>query len=314
MAGVQKSTLAINHSVQAIRSWSKGRTFRRKILPWLFIAPILLLHLVVVIGPSLSSLHYSLTDWSGIGDAEFVGLDNFYQLIFEDTNYRQALGNNVMWLLFFLTVPFVLALFAASLMAGLRRGGMFYRTALFIPYVLPSVIVANIWRNLLSPRLGIGAELADMGVSGLDRAYLGNPNTALVSIAFVDNWHFWGFLMVLFLAAMQGIPPDLYDSAKIDGANRWQEFRHVTIPGILPTLAFMLMMVAIWSFLVFDYVWLLTQGGPAGASEVLGTYLYKQAFNRFEAGYAAAVGLSISLFAGIIMVFFVAMRRRGSEI
>jgi raffinose/stachyose/melibiose transport system permease protein len=269
---------------------------------------------VVVIGPSLSSLHFSLTDWSGVGEAEFVGLDNFYKLIFEDTSYRQALGHNVLWLLFFLTVPFVIALLAASLMAGLRGGGMFYRAALFIPYILPSVIAANIWRNLLSPRLGVGAQLAEMGISGLDRAYLGNVNTALLSIAFVDNWHFWGFLMVLFLAAMQGIPPDLYDSAKIDGANRWQEFRHVTIPGILPTLAFMYMMVAIWSFLVFDYVWILTQGGPAGASEVLGTYLYKQAFNRFEAGYAAAVGLTMSLFAGLFMVFFILMRRRGSEI
>jgi raffinose/stachyose/melibiose transport system permease protein len=120
--------------------------------------------------------------------------------------------------------------------------------------------------------------------------------------------------MVLFLAAMQNIPPDLYDAAKIDGANRWQEFRHVTIPGIRPTLVFMLMMTAIWSFLVFDYVWILTQGGPAGSSEVLGTFLYKQAFNRFEAGYAAAIGLTMSLFAGMIIGVFVTLRRRGWEI
>jgi raffinose/stachyose/melibiose transport system permease protein len=130
----------------------------------------------------------------------------------------------------------------------------------------------------------------------------------------VDNWHFWVFLVVLFLAAMQGVSPDLYDSAKIDGANRWQEFVHVTIPGIRPTLVFMLMMVAIWSFLVFDYVWLFTQGGPAGSSEVLGTYLYKQAFNRFEAGYASAIGLTISLLAGMIMGVVVILRRRGVEI
>jgi len=296
------------------RRWFRGPTFRKKILPWLLILPILLLHLVVVIGPSLAAFYYSLTDWSGIGAAEFVGLENFRKLIFEDSSYIKAFGNNLVWSAFFLTVPFVLALVVASLLAGLRRGGMFYRTALFIPYILPSVITASIWSNLLNPRLGIGAQLAKRGIPFLNRAFLGNRDTVLLSVAFIDNWHFWGFLMVLFLAAMQNIPPDLYDSAKIDGANRWHEFRHVTLPGIRPTLLFMFMMIAIWSFLVFDYIYLITQGGPAGSSEVLGTYLYKQAFNRFEAGYAAAVGLSISFFAVLIVGLFATLRRRGWEI
>ncbi|HXF64043.1 MAG TPA: sugar ABC transporter permease [Caldilineaceae bacterium] len=290
------------------------RRFRRTILPWLFIAPILLLHLIVVIGPSIAAVYYSLTSWSGIGPAEFVGLDNYRTLLFEDMSYRKALGNNLIWLAFFVTVPFAIALVTAGLLAPVRRGGMFFRTMLFLPYILPSVISANIWRNLLSPRVGLGAYLSKLGLEGLDVAYLGQPETALLSIAFVDNWHFWGFLMVLFLAAMQNISPDLYDSAKIDGANRWQEFRHVTIPGIRPTLVFMLMMVAIWSFLAFEYIWILTQGGPAGSSEVLAVLVYKQAFNRFEAGYAAAIGLTMSFFAGLIIGLFVLLRRRGWEI
>ncbi len=120
--------------------------------------------------------------------------------------------------------------------------------------------------------------------------------------------------MVLFLTAMQSIPPELYDAAKIDGANRWQLFRYVTLPGIRPVVLFMLMMTAIWSFLVFEYIWILTQGGPAGASEVLGTLVYKNAFNRFEAGYGAAQGITISLFAGAIVTLFVFLRRRGWEI
>jgi raffinose/stachyose/melibiose transport system permease protein len=153
-----------------------------------------------------------------------------------------------------------------------------------------------------------------LGFESFNRAYLGNPDTALLTIAFVDNWHFWVFLVVLFLAAMQGIATDLYDAAKIDGANRWQEFIHVTIPGIRPTLVFMFMMVAIWSFLVFDYVWLFTQGGPAGSSEVLGTMLYKEAFGRFEAGYASAIGLTISFFAAVILGIVAILRRRGVEI
>jgi raffinose/stachyose/melibiose transport system permease protein len=283
-------------------------------LPWLFIAPIMLLHLVVVVGPSLASLYYSLTSWSGIGAAEFVGLENYRTLLFEDLSYRSALHNNLIWLCFFMTIPFILALVTAGLLASVRRGGMWFRTVLFMPYILPSVISASIWRFLLSPRMGIGSQLAKVGVQGMDVAFLGKPETALLSIAFVDNWHFWGFLMVLFLAAMQSIPPDLYDAAKIDGANRWQEFLHVTIPGIRPTLVFMLMMVGIWSFLAFEYIWILTQGGPAGTSEVLAVLVYKQAFNRFEAGYAAAIGLTMSFFAGLIIGLFVWLRRRGWEI
>lgn len=301
-------------TAQAVRRQHRQRIFRMKVVPWLFILPILLVHIVVVAGPALAAVYYSLTDWSGIGKAEFIGLANFRRLLFEDTTFREAFGNNLLWLAIFLTIPFALALLAASLLAPLRRGGMFFRTMLFIPYILPSVITASIWRNLLSPTLGIGGQLARIGISGLDQAWLGKPGTALLAIAFVDNWHWWGFLMVLLLAAMQNIPRDLYESARMDGANRWQEFRYVTIPGILPTLTFLLLMTAIWSFLVFDYVWILTQGGPAGASEVLGTWLYKNAFNRFEAGYAAAIGLTMSFFAGIIVALFLLLRRRGWEI
>ena len=312
MAHAQEYT-AVGHQA-VVRGRSRKRLFRKAMVPWLFILPILLLHLIVVAGPSLAAFYYSLTDWSGLGKAEFIGLENFRTLFFEDMTYRKALFNNMKWLTFFLTVPFVLALVTASLLAQVKRGGMVYRTLLFLPYFVPSVIVATIWRNLLSPTLGIGAQLSKMGIEGLDQAFLGNSKMALWAIAFVDNWHFWGFLMVLLLAAMQNITPDLYDAAKIDGANRWQEFRHVTIPGIRPTLAFMLMMVAIWSFLVFEYIWLLTQGGPAGASEVLGTVVYKQAFNRFEAGYASAIGLTMSFFAALIIGLFAFLRRRGWEI
>jgi raffinose/stachyose/melibiose transport system permease protein len=296
------------------RQLRRKRIFRTKVGPWLFVLPIVLLHLLVVAGPAVSAIYYSLTDWKGLGKANFIGLANYRRLFFEDKTFGLAFSHNVEWLGIFLTVPFILALMTASLLAPLKKGSMFFRTALFIPYVLPSVITASIWSNLLSPTLGLGAHLAKMGMPGLDIAFLGNPRTALPAIAFVDNWHWWGFLMVLLLSAMQNIPQELYHAARIDGANRWQEFRHITLPGIRPTLIFLLLMTAIWSFLVFDYVWILTQGGPAGASEVLGTYIYKNAFNRFDAGYAAALGLTLSAFAGVIVGVFQVLRRRGWEI
>ncbi len=293
---------------------SRHRLFSNVIIPWLFILPILVIHIFVVALPALSGVYYSLSEWSGIGEAKFIGLENFRRLFFEDEAFRRALGNNVVWLLFFLTVPFALALLASSLLSRIRSGGMIYRSLLFIPYLLPSVVTAMIWRNLMNPRMGLGAQLANIGIPGLDVALLGRTDTALLSIAFIDNWHYWGFLMVLFLTAMQAIPMELYDAAKIDGANRWQEFRFVTLPGIRPVVLFMLMMTAIWSFLVFEYIWILTQGGPAGSSEVLGTLVYKNAFNRFEAGYGAAQGVTISMFAGMIILSFVYLRRRGWEI
>ena len=128
------------------RSWWRGNRFRKRVLPWLFIAPITLIHLVVVVGPSLSGMYYSLTDWSGIGPAEFVGLENFRRLIFDDDNFRLAFRHNILWLVFFMTVPFVMALAVASLLAQVRRGSMIFRTAFFVPYVLPSVVAAAIWR------------------------------------------------------------------------------------------------------------------------------------------------------------------------
>lgn len=290
------------------------RFIRNAFIPWLFILPILLIHIGVVAVPAVQGVYLSLTDWTGIKPGNFIGLENFRVLFFEDETFAKSLINNFSWMAFFLTVPFILALLCSSLLAQVKRFTMVYRSLMFIPYVLANVVTATIWRNLLSPQRGIGAALADMGIQGFDIAWLGRKETALMSIAFIDNWHFWGFLMILFLAAMQAIPPVLYDAAKIDGANRWQEWRHVTLPGIRPIVLFMFMMVAIWSFLAWDYIWILTQGGPAGSSEVLATQLYKNAFQRFEAGYAAAQGVVISIFAGFIIMIFVTLRRRGWDI
>ena len=296
-----------------LRLWQRAG-WRKKVVPWLFVLPILVINVVVVLGPALSAIYYSMTSWTGIGEAEWIGLDNFRRLLFDDPSFWHAFRNNLIWLAMFLTVPIALALVSASLLAPLRRGALIYRMGLFLPYVLPSVVVAAIWRSLLHPDRGFPAKLTDLGVPGFDRALLGDQSTVLPTIAFVDNWHFWGFLMVLFLASMQNIPADLYEAARLDGASKWQEFRDITIPGIRPTLVFMILMTSIWSFLTFDYIWVLTQGGPAGASEVLSVLVFKNAFMNLEAGYASAIGLSMSFFVGIVIAIFVVLRKRGWEI
>ena len=300
--------------IRGAQGWKRG--FRKNVFPWLLIAPITLIHLGIVIIPSLFGLYYSLTDWPGIGPAEFVGLDNFRQLLFQDTNFRKAFGHNLLWLSFSLTFPFIVSLVGAAFVAQIRRGAMFFRTVVFIPSVLPSVVVAFIWRHMMSPSVGLGPQLARWGldVPWLSHPFLGDADTALWAIAFVANWPWWGYLVTLLLAAMQAIAPELYDAAKIDGANRWQEFVNITIPGIRPTLVYMLMMETIWSFSAFGYVWLLTQGGPGFSTELLATYLYKNAFLRLEVGYAAAIGLSVAVLASMIVVVSTLLRRRGWEI
>jgi len=310
---VQK-TITLNPPYAQPRAADRRRAIvRRKVVPWLFVLPILLINLAVVAGPALSAIYYSMTDWNGIGAAHWVGLDNFRTLA-ADPGFRHAFRNNVIWLAMFLTIPIAMALLAASLLGPVKRGALLFRMTLFIPYVLPSVITAALWRGLLSPDRGIPALLTHLGIPGFDKAFLGDPDTVLPAIGFVDNWHWWGFLMVLFLASMQNIPPDLYESARLDGASRWQEFRDVTLPGIRPTLIFMILMTTIWSFLTFDYIWILTQGGPAGASEVLAVLVYKEAFNNFNAGYASAIGLTMSFFVGCVIAIFLVLRRRGWEI
>mgnify|MGYP000922541954 CR=1 FL=1 len=292
---------------------SRKRDSLRELVPWLFVAPLLIVHILVILGPALGAVFFSLTDWSGLGKADFIGLGNFARM-FNDAVYHKALLNNVKWTLIFLTVPITMALVAAYLLSGVHRCQLIFRLGFFIPYVLPSVVNAHIWQTLFHPFRGIGAQLSKAGYPAFDIKFFGDPNVVLYSIAWVDNWHWWGFLVVVFLAAMQGIEPSLYEAARIDGANRFQQFRHVTMPGIRPTVVFIMLMTTIWSFLVFDYVFVLTQGGPANASEVLGTYAYKLAFTRFEAGYAAAVGVSMSIITGMVVSLFLYLRRKGWEI
>ena len=295
------------------QSKPKYSHWRKALAPWLFIAPILILNVVVILGPSLGSVYYAFTDWSGVGKPTWVGLANFRRILADDV-YRIALTNNLKWTLIFLTVPVAMGLLGAMLLAPIKRGQMFFRTAFFIPYVIASVVNAQIWRCLLHPIKGIGPWLARHGIPFLNVAFFGRESTALYAIAFVDNWHWWGFLVVVYLAAMQSVPVNLYEAARLEGATRWQEFRHVTLPGIRPTLIFTLLMTIVWSFLVFDYIYVLTGGGPAHATEVLATEVFNAAFGRFEVGYAAAVGLTMSLFCAVFIAIFVTLRRRGWEV
>lgn len=262
--------------------------------------PLILINVFVVLVPSLSSVYYSFTDWSGIGEANFIGLDN-YTAMASDPEFLNALWHNLIWTAFFLIVPMSMGLFGAYALTRVTRFRMLFRVAYFVPYIVASVVSAAIWRILLSPDSGIGALL---GVN-----FLGDRNLALGSVAFVNNWAWWGFLVIVFLASMQGINPSLYEAASMDGAGPTRQFFSITLPSIRPTFAFLGLMTIIWSFLSFDYVYILTQGGPAGSTDVLSTLLYRNAFGNLEAGYASAIGVVMALISGVVVAAYLIIRK-----
>ncbi len=280
---------------------------------WSFILPLLILNLIIVIIPSVFGLLLAFTDWSGYGPINIIGFENFNEL-FQDGVFFKSLTNNLIWTALFLTIPIAVGLLGAYMLSGIKRGQIFFRVAYFLPYVFASVVNTQIWRQILHPRVGIGPILADYGITFLDFPIFGTRETALFGVAFVDGWHFWGFLVILYLSAMTAVDVELYEVARLDGASRFQQFRFVTLPSIRPTLVFTILMITIWSSLVFDYVFIMTGGGPANSSEVMGTYLYQNAFQRFDVGYAASIGVMMSIWVMLAVAGFIYLRRRGWEI
>jgi raffinose/stachyose/melibiose transport system permease protein len=289
------------------------RRLRRGLGGWAFLAPLLVLNGLVVLGPSIATVYYSFTDWSGLGPAKFIGLGNYTRAL-ADPAVHQAVLHNLIWFVLFLSVPMAMGLLGAYLLSQVRRFQVVFRALYFIPYITASVVNAAVWRMLLSPTSGVGHLLGEWGVPWIgSQSFLGDPNLSLLSVNFVVNWHWWGFLAVIFFAAMQGVDKDLYDAATVDGANRWQQFRSVTLPGVRPTMVFLVLMTVIWTLKAFDYIFIITQGGPAGSSEVVATLMYKQAFNEYSAGYAAALGLSMTVVTAAILAVYQYLRRRGWE-
>jgi raffinose/stachyose/melibiose transport system permease protein len=275
-----------------------------------FLAPALGVNLLVIAGPAVSNIYYAFTDWTGFGKAHFTGLDNAVRL-FHDQSFWNALGHNFQYMLFFLTVPLVMGLFGAFALSRIRRGAAMFRVLFFLPYLIASVVNAAIWKNILDPQAGLAGQFDKLGIHFLDGVFFfGDPSLSLRSVMFVDNWHFWGFLVVLFLAATTSIDGARYEAARIDGANAWQEFWHVTLPGIRPTLVFALTIISLWSLLTFDYAYALTGGGPAGSSDLVSLLVNRTAFGANEAGYAAFMGLAMSALGAVFLIIIGFLRRK----
>ena len=170
----------------------------------------------------------------------------------------------------------------------------FFRTALFLPSILPITVVGFMWQLLYQPAIGLLEQLLRaVGLPGLVRAWLGEEQTALFSVIAVSQWQWTGYIMVLFIVAIQAIPNELFESMKLDGANRWQQFWKLTVPAVSETTLVMLVITVLGAFKVFDIVWVMTVGGPNHSSEVLGTYMYQSAFRNDQVGYASSIATLI---------------------
>jgi len=278
---------------------------------WLYVLPSVLLSVSLVLIPVILTFLLGFTSWSGLGLPRWIGFGNFKHL-FASSTFWEALFNNVKWTIIFLIVPIFLGLLvSAALLRTVRL--RFLQTVFLIPYILPTVIQARLWQGMIfNPESGVFGWLAKHGLKITDP--LITTGGSLYGIAIVNIWAWWGFLTVVFFASMRQVDEELLDAARVEGTNFWQEFRYILIPQVRPTLMFMMIMTVVWSFLVFDYVFILTGGGPADSSQVLATLAYQYGFQEFDFGKAA----SVSAFTGIIgmgvIVLYLWMQRRGFEI
>lgn len=279
---------------------------------FIFLFPILFIHFLVIAIPSLSSLALSLTEWNGYGSIKFIGFNNFVEL-FNDRYFKKAIKHNFIWTILFLTIPIIVALYGAYLLTGIKRLQLFYRFIFFFPYILASIVNCLIWKNLFHPIHGLGSGIEKGSIFDFLISPLTNTSTSLYAVAWVDGWHFWGFLVVIYITAMYQIDGSLYEAAEIEGASKWQKFRFITFPMIRPTFIFTFIIIIIWSVPAFDYVYVLTGGGPAYSSEVIANYLYSQAFTKMNVGYASAIGCLMYIYVFIVLIFFGLLRRLGWE-
>ncbi|WP_327248579.1 carbohydrate ABC transporter permease [Streptomyces sp. NBC_01320] len=258
-----------------------------------------------VFWPALQGLYLSFTKWDGVSAPEFIGLANFREMS-GDAVFRTAALDTVIWLLLFGGLSAALGLGAALLLQQERRGVGFYRAALFLPVVFSLVATALVWQAMYQPDGLINKTLEAVGLSGLTHAWLADQDTALYAVIVPALWRQIGYVMVLYLAGLKGIDPVLYEAAKVDGATRLQQFRHITLPQLSSVNAVVLSVIVIDSLRSFDVVWALTRGGPYHSSELLSTYMYSTAFQSLRLGYGSALAVVIFVLAfGVIASYLV---------
>ena len=276
------------------------RKIRNNLTGYAFIIPNLVGYTVFVFIPVIFSFVLSVMSWDGSQrPMEFVGLANFAD-IFGDKIFRGTLVHTVSYALMTVLPTLVLALLLAVLLNNKIKGVAIFRTAFYFPYIASIVAVGAVWNMLFEPDFGpVNEILKFLGLKNPPR-WVVDKDWAMVTVSIVSVWKYMGYYMIVYLAALQGISSSLYEAASIDGANGWQKLLYITVPMLTPTTFFVLIMLTIQCFKVFDLVYVMTGGGPGNATKTLVNYIYEKAFTSWEFGPASAG--AIVLFAIVLVI------------
>lgn len=288
-----------------------------------FLAPAVILYLVFVIYPYGRSMYNSLTSWKGVSaNQKFVGLQNYERMI-NDEFFWNALWHNLQYLVFLPLIIISLSLFLAFMISQGIRFGKFFRVTFFFPQVISVISIGVLWSYIYHPTIGILTSLLQMlrlewffqlfGYEGIP-VWMGDPSTVRPAIATVVVWQAAGFYMVLFLAAMEAIPPTFYEAAIIDGASRWHQFRHITLPLLWDTMQTAMIFAGLGAFDMFAITRVMVVSGSSTGrpADVLATYLYEQAFEASRFGYATAIAVALFLLVLTLSVLTMRVTRRDS--
>ena len=277
---------------------------------WLLLTPAAILLVGFTHYPAAATLLDSFfSTGTAVRPARFVGLDNYAALV-ADPIFRQVLGNNFVFALGTIPTAIVLAMVMALWVNGRLPGRALVRMAYFTPTVLPMIAVANLWLYFYTPQIGLLDKLGAL-FGAPSHNWLGDPDLVLPATMVMVVWKEAGFFMIFYLAALQTLPPELEEAARIEGASRWYYFRRVTFPLLMPTTLFVLVNATINSFKLVDHLFILTKGGPDNASSLLLYYIYQVAFSFFDTSYAATLTVVLLLLlAGLAIVQFLLIERR----
>ena len=281
--------------------------------PIYFALPAVALYLAFFIIPSLTGIGFAFTDWSPYSDqVNLIGWDNFAKIFSPNERYLVYIKNTLVFTVATVVLKTIFALGLALLLnEGVKRFVNFYRVMIYLPAILPTLIVALIFRSILHPSSGIlNRFLRAVGLEEFALKWLTDPNIALFSVVAVDTWKGVGYIMVILLAGLQTIPRDYYEAAQIDGANAWDRFRYVTLPMLTPALVVVSVLNVLYGLRVFDIVYALTNGGPGYATEVIATDIFK-AFSLGQYGLGTAVSTILFIMLAIAGYFVIRLLERG---
>ena len=280
-----------------------GRGTRRRLELVLLLGPALVLFVGFVLAPIAVAAYYSLHSWNGFGPLQWVGLSNYRQAL-SDTVFQHAVLHNLIFVGLTLVIQMPLSIGLALLLNRRIRGRGLLRLVVFAPYVLSEAITAVIWLLMLQPGGFVDELLKAVGLGGLVHTWLADSSIVLYVLFLVITWKYIGFGVILLLAGLQGIPGELREAALLDGAKPWEATRYVTLPLLAPTIRIWIFLAVIGSLQLFDLVWIMTLGGPAGASTTMATYLIDRGFRRYEFGYGSAVAVVLFVICFVFALLY----------